>query len=107
MQSIVEPLNTRSEPTIISLDVLLTLKQEALSQSSASLLDIVGLKPERAPTFAAGVAILQALFELLNIVKLHLLVAIYVKALCFNWLSVQSELSHFLSIDYNGYLNPL
>ena len=72
MQSVVELLNARRESTVISLDVLLTLKQEILSQDSASMLDIVGLKPERAPTFAAGVAILLALFELLNIEKLYL-----------------------------------
>lgn len=72
VQSVVELLNARSESTVISLDVLLALKQEVLSQGSPSMLDIIGLKPERAPTFAAGVAILLALFELLNIEKLHL-----------------------------------
>ncbi|MCL1050137.1 exopolyphosphatase [Shewanella abyssi] len=72
VQSVVELLSARGESTDITLDVLQQLKQEILMQSSASMLGINGLKPERAPTFAAGVAILLALFELLNIETLHL-----------------------------------
>ncbi|MFT5789368.1 MAG: exopolyphosphatase/guanosine-5'-triphosphate,3'-diphosphate pyrophosphatase [Shewanella sp.] len=72
VQSIVELLCARGESTAITLDVLYRLKQEILTQNSASMLEVNGLKPERAPTFAAGVAILLALFELLNIDRLHL-----------------------------------
>lgn len=72
VQSVVELLNARGQSAVISLNVLHTLKHEILTQESASMLTIVGLKPERAPTFAAGVAILLALFELLNIEKLFL-----------------------------------
>ncbi|QQX79757.1 exopolyphosphatase [Shewanella sp. KX20019] len=72
VQSVVELLCARGESTVITLDVLQRLKQETLMQNSASMLEINGLKPERAPTFAAGVAILLALFELLNIETLHL-----------------------------------
>ena len=72
VQSVVELLNARGESAVITLQVLLSLKDEILTQPSASMLNLAGLKPERAPTFAAGVAILLALFELLNIDKLHL-----------------------------------
>ena len=72
VQSVVELLNHRGLPTAITQDVLLALKQEILSQNDLSMLDIRGLNHERAPTFAAGVAILLALFELLEIEKLQL-----------------------------------
>ncbi|PKH58794.1 exopolyphosphatase [Shewanella sp. Choline-02u-19] len=72
VQSVVELLCARGESTAITLDVLYRLKQEILAQNSVSMLDIEGLKPERAPTFAAGIAILLALFELLNIETLQL-----------------------------------
>ncbi|WOT04830.1 Ppx/GppA phosphatase family protein [Shewanella youngdeokensis] len=72
VQSIVELLCARGEPDVITLTVLQELKREILAQPCASMLNINGLKPERAPTFSAGVAILLALFELLNINSLHL-----------------------------------
>ncbi|MCK8047144.1 exopolyphosphatase [Shewanella sp. 1CM18E] len=72
VQSVVELLNHRGLSSVITLDVLSSLKQEILSQNDNSMLNISGLNPERAPTFAAGVAILLALFELLDIQKLHL-----------------------------------
>ncbi|MCL1140898.1 exopolyphosphatase [Shewanella pneumatophori] len=72
VQSVVELLNHRGLSSVITLDVLSSLKQEILSQNDNSMLNIKGLNPDRAPTFAAGVAILLALFELLDIQKLHL-----------------------------------
>ncbi len=72
VQSVVELLSHRNLSTAITLDVLLQLKYEILGQASSSMQDISGLNPERAPTFAAGVSILLALFELLEIDKLHL-----------------------------------
>lgn len=72
VQSVVELLNHRNLSSVITLDVLQQLKQEVLTQEHPSMLDIPGLNPERAPTFAAGVAILLGLFELLEIEKLHL-----------------------------------
>ena len=72
VQSVVELLNHRGLSSVITLEVLSDLKREILSQSDESMLSISGLNPERAPTFAAGVAILLALFELLEIEKLYL-----------------------------------
>lgn len=72
VQSVVELLNHRNLSSVITLDVLQQLKQEVLTQEHPSMLDIPGLNPERAPTFAAGVSILLGLFELLEIEKLHL-----------------------------------
>ncbi|GIU36479.1 exopolyphosphatase [Shewanella schlegeliana] len=72
VQSVVELLNHRNLSSTITLAVLLQLKQEVLAQEDSSMLEIPGLNHERAPTFAAGVSILLALFELLEIEKLHL-----------------------------------
>ncbi|NRD75731.1 exopolyphosphatase [Shewanella sp. VB17] len=72
VQSVAEILDNRKLPGTITLDVLKQLKQEVLSQSSASMLDILGISEERAPTFAAGLSILLALFDLLEIDSLHL-----------------------------------
>ncbi|QFU21143.1 exopolyphosphatase [Shewanella eurypsychrophilus] len=72
VQSVVELLNHRNESSCITLAVLNSLKQEVLAQSDLSMTEITGLNHERAPTFAAGISILLALFELLNIEKLNL-----------------------------------
>ncbi|NRB23093.1 exopolyphosphatase [Shewanella sp.] len=72
VQSVVELLSHRNESTSITPDVLNRLKQEVLAQSDLSMVEITGLNHERAPTFAAGISILLALFELLNIEKLNL-----------------------------------
>ncbi len=72
VQAVTELLNHRGQNTSITAEVLQHLQLEILSQDDASMLGIDGIHPERAPTFAAGVAILQALFSLLNIDKLNL-----------------------------------
>lgn len=72
VQSVVELLSHRNESTSITLDVLKSLKSEILALPDSDMTAIVGLNQERAPTFAAGVSILLALFELLNIEKLNL-----------------------------------
>ncbi|ABV85728.1 exopolyphosphatase [Shewanella pealeana] len=72
VQSVVELLNHRNLSAVVTLDVLLDLKQEILAQNSVSMQAIPGLNHERAPTFTAGISILLALFELLEIEKLHL-----------------------------------
>jgi exopolyphosphatase/guanosine-5'-triphosphate,3'-diphosphate pyrophosphatase len=72
VQSVVELLNHRKQSATITLDVLLTLQNEVLTQAEPSMLAIPGLHVERAPTFAAGVSILLALFELLEINRLNL-----------------------------------
>ncbi len=72
VQSVVELLNHRNESASITPAVLNTLKQEILEQEDISMRGISGLHAERAPTFAAGISILLALFELLGIEKLNL-----------------------------------
>ena len=72
VQSVVEVLQHREVSATITYSVLLELKQEILNQTSLSLTQVVGLSPERAPTFAAGVAILLALFQQLQISQLNL-----------------------------------
>ncbi|MEL4482105.1 exopolyphosphatase [Shewanella algae] len=72
VQSVVEVLQHRQESETLTLTVLESLKQELLAQESLALNGISGLCLERAPTFASGIAILLALFELLGIERLHL-----------------------------------
>ena len=72
VQSVVELLLHRGLSETITPDVLQSLQAEVLRQDDSALIGIVGLCPERAPTFAAGVAILQALFNLLGIEQLSL-----------------------------------
>ncbi len=72
VQSVMELLAARELPQIITLQVLQQLRDEILIQSDANLPDIQGLHQERIATFAAGVAILLALFNLLHIEALHL-----------------------------------
>ncbi|MDF0535188.1 exopolyphosphatase [Shewanella yunxiaonensis] len=72
VQSVVELLQHRQVSEIITIEVLQQLKLEILAEISLELPNINGLSRERAPTFAAGVAILLALFELLSIQHLAL-----------------------------------
>ncbi|QIR13446.1 exopolyphosphatase [Shewanella aestuarii] len=72
VQSVVSVLQHRKQSEVITLAVLQSLKAEVLSQADQSLSGIKGLSAEKAPTFASGVAILLALFELLSINSLNL-----------------------------------
>ncbi|WP_372872212.1 exopolyphosphatase [Shewanella sp.] len=72
VQSVVELLAHRGESQLITLEVLERLKQEILLHEDASLDGINGLCPERAPTFAAGIAVLLSLFRLLGLESLSL-----------------------------------
>jgi exopolyphosphatase/guanosine-5'-triphosphate,3'-diphosphate pyrophosphatase len=72
VQSVVELLNARGLSGTITLSVLSQLREEVLAQTDVSMRDVVGLHHERAPTFAAGVAILLSLFNLLHIQSLNL-----------------------------------
>ncbi|MCH1931484.1 exopolyphosphatase [Shewanella sp. A25] len=72
VQSVVEVLLYRKQSEAITLKVLNQLKEEILAEEDAKLSGIVGLSSERAPTFAAGVAILIALFEHLGVEQLTL-----------------------------------
>lgn len=72
VQSVVEVLQHRQASETITLAILLQFKAEILAEDHLELSGISGLSRERAPTFAAGVAILLALFELLSIEQLSL-----------------------------------
>ena len=72
VQSVVSVLQHRQRPEVITLKILFGFRNEILSQADARLSGINGLNAEQAPTFAAGVAILIALFESLSISRLHL-----------------------------------
>ena len=72
VQSVVSVLQHRQRPEVITLKILFGFRNEVLSQADARLGGINGLNAEQAPTFAAGVAILIALFESLSISRLHL-----------------------------------
>jgi exopolyphosphatase / guanosine-5'-triphosphate,3'-diphosphate pyrophosphatase len=72
IQTVVELLLHRGQSETITLEVLRQLQGEILAQEDVSMREIVGLSMERAPTFAAGVAILLALFDLLDIGQLSL-----------------------------------
>jgi len=72
VQSVVSVLQHRQAPTIINLAILKDFRAEILAQCDSNLSGINGLDVEQAPTFASGVAILIALFESLNISRLHL-----------------------------------
>lgn len=72
VQSVVSVLQYRKQSEVITYKVLQDLKDEVLAQSDLRLSGIIGLSDEKAPTFASSVAILLALFEILNIKQLHL-----------------------------------
>ncbi|MBR9727524.1 exopolyphosphatase [Shewanella intestini] len=72
VQSIIALLKHRQCELVITADVLLGLRDELLGQACGHEFEIAGLSDEQAPTFVAGVAILLALFELLEIHSLYL-----------------------------------
>ncbi|WP_137223351.1 exopolyphosphatase [Shewanella sp. MEBiC00475] len=72
VQSVVSVLQHRHCPEVITLEILYAFRNEILSQVDGQLTSIKGLNAEQAPTFAAGVVILMALFESLSISHLHL-----------------------------------
>ncbi|MGZ9897054.1 Ppx/GppA phosphatase family protein [Shewanella gaetbuli] len=72
VQSVVCLLKARQQAPVITLAVLTGLRDEVLAQSDMQLSGIKGLNAEQAPTFASGIAILLALFELLSIEQLHI-----------------------------------
>jgi len=72
VQSVVSVLQHRQGSELITLEILYAFRDEILSQVDENFLGIKGLNAEQAPTFAAGVAILTALFESLAITSLQL-----------------------------------
>ena len=72
VQSVIEILNYRNMPAVITEANLDMLRNEIISATDDSLSSIQGLTSERAPTFAAGIAILLALFNELEIKTLKL-----------------------------------
>lgn len=72
IQTVIEILTFRHMSAVITLEVLQNLQHEIINQKTLNFSGIAGLQADRAPPFAAGMAILLALFELLNIDKLYL-----------------------------------
>ncbi|MCL1126317.1 Ppx/GppA phosphatase family protein [Shewanella surugensis] len=72
VQAVMELLASRTQPQVITHDVLTLLQQDIIQLGHENVISIIGLKMERAPTFVSGVAILLALFELLDIKALTL-----------------------------------
>ncbi len=72
VQTLVELLRYRGFDEVITLAFLKQIRTEILQQTCSTLSNIEGLTPERAPTLATGVAIMLALFELLEITSINL-----------------------------------
>ncbi|MBM7073152.1 exopolyphosphatase [Shewanella sp. 202IG2-18] len=72
IQTIMELLRHRGHDERITLAFLEQMKQEILAQTCSKFSEIEGLTEERAPTLATGVAILLALFELLELQSINL-----------------------------------
>ena len=72
IQTMMELLRFRGHDECITLEFLEQIKQEIIAQTDPKLTDIEGLSAERAPTLATGVAILLALFELLDLESINL-----------------------------------
>ncbi len=67
IRTMMELLRFRGHDECITLDFLERIKQEIIEQTNPKLTGIEGLSAERAPTLPAGVAILLALLELLEL----------------------------------------
>lgn len=72
MQALGEILTAMQQPAIIEYSFLLELKQQMLACKQLNKLKIKGLRQERKPVFASGLAILIALFECFNIKQMQL-----------------------------------
>ncbi|RLV59009.1 Ppx/GppA family phosphatase [Parashewanella curva] len=72
VQTLMELLKHRAQHQKITAEFLEQIKAEILNESCHKLSNIAGLSQERAPTLAAGVAILLALFKLLDLNAVHL-----------------------------------
>ncbi|MGP7735011.1 guanosine-5'-triphosphate,3'-diphosphate diphosphatase [Oceanimonas smirnovii] len=67
VQAIQEIMMAQGENEHITLTKLYRLKEQAIACGKVEQLQLHGLKPERAPVFASGLAILIALFDTLGI----------------------------------------
>ncbi|MBE8166920.1 MAG: exopolyphosphatase [Shewanella sp.] len=72
VQTMMELLRHRGFDEVITLAFLKQVKTEILQQTCPTLDNIEGLTSERAPTLATGVAIMLALFELLDLSSINL-----------------------------------
>ncbi len=72
IQTMMELLRFRGHDEKITLAFLKQIKQEIIEQTCPRYSQIEGLSSERAPTLATGVAILLALFDLLNLQSINL-----------------------------------
>ncbi|QBG36225.1 phosphatase [Litorilituus sediminis] len=72
MQALAELLAHRNQAIIITLDLLAEVQQLLIQCTSIEQIKIDGLREDRLPVLASGLAILTALFESLNINELSL-----------------------------------
>ncbi|WP_133405353.1 Ppx/GppA phosphatase family protein [Parashewanella tropica] len=72
LQTLIELLKHREQDQTITFEFLQSIKAEILNESCHQLSNIEGLSQERAPTLAAGVAIMLALFKLLDLNAVNL-----------------------------------
>ncbi len=72
MQAMVEILNQRQCPAIITLDFLLEIQQTLVTCKTIDNIDIEGLRADRKAVLASGLSILIALFNCLQIKSLKL-----------------------------------
>jgi len=72
MQAMVEILNQRQHPPVITLDFLIEIQQLLILCKTIDDIDIPGLRADRKAVLASGLSILIALFTCLEIKELHL-----------------------------------
>lgn len=72
MQAIIEILNYRQQPEIITLAFLYDIKEQLINCKTIAAIDITGLRTDRKAVLAGGLCILIALFECLAIKELRL-----------------------------------
>jgi len=72
MQAMIEILNERQQPAIITLEFLLDVQQSLIACESIDNIEIPGLRADRKAVLASGLSILIALFNCLQIKSLQL-----------------------------------
>lgn len=89
MQALAEILSYRGQAVVITKPFLAEIKQSLLTFQHVDAISFEGLRVDRAPVLASGLAILIALFESLNIDKLALSKGALREGLLFSLLSTK------------------
>lgn len=72
MQAMIEILNQRQQPPIITLSFLYEIQQILINCKTIDAIEIAGLRADRKAVLASGLSILIALFQTLSIESLCL-----------------------------------